>query len=135
MMGVLKTPWVDLIKHRGLPPGMKRSMGRSGRCWDGHRDKAESLPCGESIVNFVVHVAAFQEGGRYGKMTMRCSLNGEFHADGAAELTFLSTLARVSRNITHAFRLSVAIETGLAVIQWQHKPESLAAIRDVPVWS
>ena len=55
---------------------MKRSMGRSGWCWGGHRDKAESLPCGESIVNFVVHVAAFQEliripGGRaYDKMTI-----------------------------------------------------------------
>src|SRR5688572_21084161 len=61
MIGVLKTPRVDLIKHRGLPPGMKRSMGRSGWCWGGHRDKAESLPCGESIVNFVIHVAAFQE--------------------------------------------------------------------------
>ena len=101
MIGVLKTPWVDLIKNSRLPPGMKRSMGRSGCFWRGHRDKAESLPCGESIVKFLFtlrHSRKIRIPGWGGGMVdddCVAHLMG-FHADCPTELTFLSTLARVS---------------------------------------
>src|SRR6476469_997393 len=113
----------------------KRSTATSSRpVWEGIRecserfywpaDAAKGLPIKTDCCT--EHRGVWERGSRQAVSAKKyflaqLSLQWKFNADCPTKLAFLCAFARIARDITLTFWLSVAIETCLAVVQGQHE--------------